>query len=173
MTWWEVKTDISSGKATDDCDGMQLHFAIVKSRIGNFTKTGGMITIRFNEGIDTAFDLITVAQAAQLILSPDGKTQILTDFETGEVLVDEESQYEDVMLRDYLDKFMIAVNNASNLKERELYVVKARAGFFNDRERTLEDLGKEMGVTRERVRQIEIRALWKLRHDENVSSFRY
>ena len=76
-------------------------------------------------------------------------------------------------LRDYLDKFMIAVNNASNLKERELYVVKARAGFFNDREMTLEDIGKEMGVTRERVRQIEIRALWKLRHDENVSSFRY
>lgn len=70
---------------------MQLHFAIVKSRIGNFTKTGGMITIRFNEGIDTAFDLITVAQAAQLILSPDGKTQILTDFETGEVLVDEDT----------------------------------------------------------------------------------
>ena len=85
------KTDISSGKATDDCDGIQLHFAIVKSRIGNFTKTGGMITIRFNDGIDTAFDLITVAQAAQLILSPDGKTQILTDFETGEVLVDEET----------------------------------------------------------------------------------
>ena len=90
-----------------------------------------------------------------------------------EVLVDEESQYEDVMLRDYLDKFMIAVNNASNLKERELYVVKARAGFFNDREMTLEDIGKEIGVTRERVRQIEIRALGKLRHDENVSSFRY
>ena len=85
------KTDISSGKATDDCDGMQFHFAIVKSRIGNFTKTGGMITVRFNEGVDTAFDLITVAQAAQLISSPDGKTQILTDFETGEVLVDEET----------------------------------------------------------------------------------
>lgn len=90
-----------------------------------------------------------------------------------EVLVDEESQYEDVMLRDYLDKFMIAVNNASSLKERELYVVKARAGFFNDHEMTLEDIGKEIGVTRERTRQIEVRALWKLRHDENVSAFRY
>ena len=77
------------------------------------------------------------------------------------------------MLRDYLDKFMIAVNNDYNLKERELHDVKASAGFFNDREMTLEDIGKEMGVTRERVRQIEIRALWKLRHDENVSSFRY
>lgn len=85
------KTDISSGKATDACDGMQFHFAIVKSRISNFTKTGGMITIRFNEGVDTAFDLITVAQAAQLISSPDGKIQILTDFESGEVLVDDET----------------------------------------------------------------------------------
>ena len=90
-----------------------------------------------------------------------------------EVLVEEESQYDDIELKDYLEKFMVAVNNASSLKERELYVVKARAGFFNDREMTLEDIGKEIGVTRERVRQIEIRALGKLRHDENVSSFRY
>ena len=48
-----------------------------------------------------------------------------------------------------------------------------RFGLENFAKTTLEDIGKEMGVTRERVRQIEIRALWKLRHDENVSSFRY
>lgn len=90
-----------------------------------------------------------------------------------EVLVEEESQYDDIELKDYLEKFMVAVNNASSLKERELYVVKARAGFFNDHEMTLEDIGKEIGVTRERTRQIEVRALCKLRHDENVSSFRY
>ena len=90
-----------------------------------------------------------------------------------EVLVEEESQYDDIELKDYLEKFMVAVNNASSLKERELYVVKARAGFFNDHEMTLEDIGKEIGVTRERTRQIEVRALWKLRHDENVSAFRY
>ncbi len=90
-----------------------------------------------------------------------------------EVLVEEESQYDDIELKDYLEKFMVAVNNASSLKERELYVVKARAGFFNAHEMTLEDIGKEIGVTRERTRQIEARALGKLRHDENVSSFRY
>ena len=102
------KTDISSGKADDTVDGMQLHFAIVKSRIGNFTKTGGMITIRFNQGVDTAFDLITVAQAAQLISSPDGKTCILTDFENGEILIDEDTNTEmkftgEKALKNYLE----------------------------------------------------------------------
>lgn len=83
------KTDISSGKADDSVDGQQFHFAIVKSRIGNFTKTGGSITVRFNKGVDTVFDLITVAQAAKLIKTgADGKSCILDDLETGELLVD-------------------------------------------------------------------------------------
>ena len=132
-----TKTDISAGKATDACDGMQFHFAIVKSRIGSFTKTGGMITIRFNKGVDTAFDLITVAQAAQLISSPDGKAQILTNFETGEVLVDTDTGTEmkftgEKAMRNYLTTHPNFVKRYSDLIIDHISKTKASLNLLDD-----------------------------------------
>ena len=132
-----TKTDISAGKATDACDGMQFHFAIVKSRIGSFTKTGGMITVRFNEGVDTAFDLITVAQAAQLISSPDGKAQILTNFETGEVLVDTDTGTEmkftgEKAMRNYLAAHPNFVKRYSDLIIDHISKTKASLNLLDD-----------------------------------------
>lgn len=51
----------------------------------------------------------------------------------------------------------------STLTPREESVLKLRYGF-NGRERTLEEVGREFNITRERVRQIEEKALRKLRH---------
>lgn len=132
-----TKTDISAGKATDACDGMQFHFAIVKSRIGSFTKTGGMITVRFNEGVDTAFDLITVAQAAQLISSPDGKAQILTNFETGEVLVDTDTGTEmkftgEKAMKNYLMAHPNFVKRYSDLIIDHISKTKASLNLLDD-----------------------------------------
>ena len=132
-----TKTDISAGKATDACDGMQFHFAIVKSRIGSFTKTGGMITVRFNKGVDTAFDLITVAQAAQLISSPDGKAQILTNFETGEVLVDTDTGTEmkftgEKAMRNYLAAHPNFVKRYSDLIIDHISKTKASLNLLDD-----------------------------------------
>ena len=132
-----TKTDISAGKATDACDGMQFHFAIVKSRIGSFTKTGGMITVRFNEGVDTAFDLITVAQAAQLISSPDGKAQILTNFETGEVLVDTDTGTEmkftgEKAMKNYLTAHPNFVKRYSDLIIDHISKTKASLNLLDD-----------------------------------------
>ena len=132
-----TKTDISAGKATDACDGMQFHFAIVKSRIGSFTKTGGMITVRFNKGVDTAFDLITVAQAAQLISSPDGKAQILTNFETGEVLVDTDTGTEmkftgEKAMRNYLTAHPNFVKRYSDLIIDHISKTKASLNLLDD-----------------------------------------
>jgi len=50
------------------------------------------------------------------------------------------------------------------LEERERLVVLLRYGLDGDQPRTLSDVGVELGITRERVRQIETRALGKLRH---------
>lgn len=132
-----TKTDISAGKATDACDGMQFHFAIVKSRIGSFTKTGGMITVRFNKGVDTAFDLITVAQAAQLISSPDGKAQILTNFENGEVLVDTDTGTEmkftgEKAMRNYLTAHPNFVKRYSDLIIDHISKTKASLNLLDD-----------------------------------------
>ncbi len=50
------------------------------------------------------------------------------------------------------------------LSHREAMVLKLRYGLFDGRSRTLEEVGREFGVTRERIRQIESKALRKLRH---------
>lgn len=51
----------------------------------------------------------------------------------------------------------------SNLTDREAEVVRMRYGLIDGYARTLEEVGQELGVTRERVRQIELRAIKKLR----------
>jgi RNA polymerase primary sigma factor len=50
------------------------------------------------------------------------------------------------------------------LNEREREVVRLRFGLDDGQSRTLEEVGKEFGVTRERIRQIEAKTLAKLRH---------
>jgi len=52
----------------------------------------------------------------------------------------------------------------SGLTERERKVLELRFGLMDGRSRTLEEVGKHFGVTRERIRQIEAKALRKLRH---------
>lgn len=61
-------------------------------------------------------------------------------------------------LRTQLDEIL------STLSEREEQVLRYRFGLEDDTEHTLEQVGKRFGVTRERIRQIEAKALRKLRH---------
>ena len=51
-----------------------------------------------------------------------------------------------------------------SLTQREQEVLRLRFGLDDGRSRTLEEVGKEFRVTRERIRQIEAKALRKLRH---------
>jgi RNA polymerase primary sigma factor len=55
-------------------------------------------------------------------------------------------------------------NVLDSLSGRERRVLQLRFGLDDGRSRTLEEVGKEFGVTRERIRQIEAKALRKLRH---------
>ncbi|MBP5462405.1 MAG: RNA polymerase sigma factor RpoD [Lachnospiraceae bacterium] len=63
-----------------------------------------------------------------------------------------------MMLQEQIEKLL------NTLTERERRVLKLRFGLIDGRQRTLEEVGKEFNVTRERIRQIEAKALRKLRH---------
>jgi len=64
------------------------------------------------------------------------------------------------------------VEALSELNERERQVVRLRFGLEDGQAHTLEEVGKEFGVTRERIRQIESKALAKLRHPHRSQKLR-
>jgi RNA polymerase primary sigma factor len=57
----------------------------------------------------------------------------------------------------------------ATLNEREANVLRLRFGMESDHAHTLEEIGEKMGVTRERVRQIEVKALRKMRHPARMA----
>ena len=59
-----------------------------------------------------------------------------------------------------------------SLEGREQRVIRLRFGLDDGRPRTLEEVGKEFGLTRERIRQIEAHALRKLRHPSRSRKLR-
>ena len=64
------------------------------------------------------------------------------------------------------------INALEDLPRRLRMLLALRFGFFDDRSRTLEEVGQELGVTRERVRQLERQALDRLRESERLPSLR-
>lgn len=86
------KTDITQSKVDDAIDGIRLHFAIVKSRLGAIGKDGGFITIRYDRGVDTVFDLIEVGVKSGLIKTPTNKSFSLVDPASGECCVGQDGK---------------------------------------------------------------------------------
>jgi RNA polymerase primary sigma factor len=69
-------------------------------------------------------------------------------------------------MRDQVDRVL------SHLQDRERRVLELRFGLFDGRPRTLEEIGGELNLTRERIRQIERKALGRLRGDAHVAELR-
>ena len=91
------------------------------------------------------------------IVSDDG------DAEFGDFIASDEPALEDVVLDSTLIGHINNMLNETNLNQNEINVLKMRYGLAGEQRRTLEEIGKLYGLTRERIRQIEEKALIKIR----------
>ncbi len=100
--------------------------------------------------------------ASQDPLSLDTPIGDEDDTSMADFIADQGAAPLDVAARKLLEQAVRDV--LGDLSERESEVVRLRFGLEDGRPRTLEEVGKEFGVTRERIRQIESKTLAKLRH---------
>ncbi len=105
-------------------------------------------------------DIMQIAREPASLETPIGEEDDsnLGDFVADNNTVTPEANIEAVMLREHIDQLL------QDLKERERQVIILRFGLEDGHPRTLEEVGKEFSVTRERIRQIEAKALRKLRN---------
>jgi RNA polymerase primary sigma factor len=93
------------------------------------------------------------------------------DTELGQLIEDPDAIRPDEIVADQLLKEQVA-KVLNSLEGREERVLRLRFGLDDGRPRTLEEVGKEFGLTRERIRQIESHALRKLRHPSRSRKLR-
>ena len=109
---------------------------------------------------DKVMEIMQIAREPASLETPIGEEDDsnLGDFVADSNAVTSEGNVESVMLREHIDTLL------GDLKERERQVIVLRFGLEDGHPRTLEEVGKEFNVTRERIRQIEAKALRKLRN---------
>jgi RNA polymerase primary sigma factor len=109
---------------------------------------------------DRVREIFKIAQETTSLEAPVGEDQesILGDFIPDESQLSPVDQASKQLLKDHLDEVL------GTLTEREAKVLKLRFGLEGTKQMTLEEVGRVFGVTRERIRQIEAKALRKLKH---------
>ena len=109
---------------------------------------------------DKVMEIMQIAREPASLETPIGEEDDsnLGDFVADNNVVTPEGNVESVMLREHIDALL------GDLKERERQVIVLRFGLEDGHPRTLEEVGKEFNVTRESIRQIEAKALRKLRN---------
>ena len=110
--------------------------------------------------VDKVRDILKIAQEPVSLETPIGEEE---DSHLGDFIPDEDASEPAEaasfsLLREQLEEVL------DTLAPREKKVLELRFGIVDGRTRTLEEVGKEFNVTRERIRQIEAKALRKLRH---------
>ena len=118
------------------------------------------ISEEMNMPVDKVREILKIAQEPVSLETPIGEEE---DSHLGDFIPDEDaSEPSEAASYTLLKEQLIDV--LDTLTPREEKVLKLRFGLEDGRTRTLEEVGKEFNVTRERIRQIEAKALRKLRH---------
>ncbi len=118
------------------------------------------ISMHMELPVDKVRGIFKIAQQPVSLETPvgdDGDTQF-GDFIEDKNVISPENATSDMIMDEQLEHVL------KTLTEREETVLRLRFGIGDGRQRTLEEVGNRFGVTRERVRQIETKALRKMRH---------
>ena len=122
--------------------------------------TPNEISAEMNMPVEKVREILKIAQEPVSLETPIGEEE---DSHLGDFIPDEgASEPSEAASFTLLKEQLMDV--LSTLTPREEKVLKLRFGIEDGRSRTLEEVGKEFNVTRERIRQIEAKALRKLRH---------
>jgi RNA polymerase primary sigma factor len=114
-----------------------------------------------------AREIVKVSQEPTSLATPVGDED---DSQLGDFIPAEGLQPEDQATRELLKDQLEEV--LASLSPREARVLKLRFGLEDGKQRTLEEVGREFGVTRERIRQIEAKAVRKLKHPTRAKKLR-
>ena len=118
--------------------------------------------------VDKVRDILKIAQEPVSLETPIGEEE---DSHLGDFIPDEDaSEPSEAASFSLLREQLMTV--LDTLTPREKKVLELRFGIVDGRSRTLEEVGKEFNVTRERIRQIEAKALRKLRHPSRSKKLR-
>ena len=130
--------------------------------------TPEQIAERMDMTPDKVREILKIAQEPVSLETPIGEEDDshLGDFIEDEVIENPVDYTTRVVLREQLDEVL------DTLTDREENVLRLRFGLDDGKMRTLEDVGKVFNVTRERIRQIEAKALHKLRHPSRSKPLR-
>ena len=125
-----------------------------------YEPTEDEIAEKLNMPLDKVREIIRIAQDPVSLETPIGEEE---DSHLGDFIPDEDTPAPSEaasanILREVIEREL------NTLTPREAHVIKLRFGLYDGRTRTLEEVGKEFDITRERIRQIESKALRKLRH---------
>ena len=114
-----------------------------------------------------AREIIKVSQEPTSLETPVGDEE---DSHLGDFIKDQGLQPEEQATRELLKTQLYEV--LDGLSPREKRVLQLRFGLEDGKQRTLEEVGREFGVTRERIRQIEAKAIRKLKHPTRAKKLR-
>ena len=169
-TWW-IRQAITRAIA-DQARTIRVPVHMVET-INKLARIQRQLTLEFNRepseeelaakmgiSVDKIREIYKISQEPVSLETPIGEEDDshLGDFVPDERNMSPEDYATNEMLKDEIGEVLLT------LTEREEKVIKLRFGLEDGKSRTLEEVGQMFGVTRERIRQIEAKALRKLRH---------